>query len=169
MARRGQESTRAASSLRSASGFKKNSSLLDTFHALWQDCSPPDLQSRVEQRAHTLALSSLLCLGRHTVTNLLSTSGSQFQDWSAAYRLFSASRFEVPQLFAGLRASAAQCLPESAPLCISVDDSLLPKTGTKTPGVAWRRDPQGHSLRRRNAFTSTCVRHWKLHVAQKSP
>ena len=88
-------------------------------------------------------MSSLLCLGRHTVTNLLSTSGSQFQDWSAAYRLFSASRFDVPQLFAGLRAAAAQCLPESAPLCISVDDSLLPKTGTKTPGVAWRRDPQG--------------------------
>jgi hypothetical protein len=77
------------------------------------------------------------------VTNLLSTSGTQFQDWSAAYRLFSESRLEVTQMFSGLRSACLRLLPETWPLCISVDDSLLPKTGTKIPGVAWRRDPQG--------------------------
>ena len=77
------------------------------------------------------------------MTNLLSTSGTQFQDWSAAYRLFSESRIDVAQLFSGLRSAYVNLLPETSPLCISVDDSLLPKTGTQIPGVGWRRDPQG--------------------------
>jgi len=77
------------------------------------------------------------------VTGLLSTSGSQFQDWTAAYRLFSRDRIEVPNLFAGIRSAYLQALPPTAPLCISIDDSLLPKTGPKIPGVGWQRDPQG--------------------------
>jgi DDE superfamily endonuclease len=85
----------------------------------------------------------LLCLGRHTVTGLLSTSGSQFQDWTAAYRLFSRDRVEVPSLFTGIRSAYLESLPATAPLCISIDDSLLPKTGPTIPGVAWQRDPQG--------------------------
>src|SRR5712692_2038681 len=82
--------------------LKKNSALLDQFQALWQRCAPAELQTRIDHRAHTLALSSLLCLGRHTVTGLLSTSGSQFQDWTAAYRLFSQHRVDTASLFAGL-------------------------------------------------------------------
>jgi hypothetical protein len=85
----------------------------------------------------------LLCLGRHTVTGLLTTSGSQFQDWTAAYRMFSRLRLDPSVLFAGIRSACIEQLPPLAPLCISVDDSLLPKTGTKIPGVGWRRDPQG--------------------------
>ncbi len=77
------------------------------------------------------------------MTNLLSTSGTQFQDWSAAYRLFSESRIDRGQMFSGLRSAYLRLLPPTAPLCIAVDDSLLPKTGSKIPGVAWRRDPQG--------------------------
>lgn len=46
-------------------------------------------------------------------------------------------------MFSGLRSACLRLLPETSPLCISVDDSLLPKTGIKIPGVAWRRDPQG--------------------------
>jgi hypothetical protein len=122
---------------------KKNSALLDQFQALWQRCAPAEIQTRIDHRAHTLALSSLLCLGRHTVTGLLSTSGSQFQDWTAAYRLFSQQRVDTASLFAGLRSACLEQIPDSAPLCIAVDDSLLPKTGAKIPGVAWRRDPQG--------------------------
>lgn len=77
------------------------------------------------------------------MTGLISTSGSQFQDWTASYRLFSHLRLDPATLFSGIRAACLQQLPESAPLCISIDDSLLPKTGAKIPGVAWRRDPQG--------------------------
>jgi hypothetical protein len=77
------------------------------------------------------------------MTGLISTSGSQFQDWSAPYRLFSHLRIDPAALFSGIRSAYLQQLPATAPLCISIDDSLLPKTGTKIPGVAWRRDPQG--------------------------
>jgi DDE superfamily endonuclease len=77
------------------------------------------------------------------VTGLLSTCGSQFQDWTASYRLFSRLRLDPSVLFGGIRSACCQQMPEAAPVCISVDDSLLPKTGPKTPGVAWRRDPQG--------------------------
>ena len=88
-------------------------------------------------------LSALVCLGRHTVTGLLHTAGSSFQDWSAAYRLFSASRVEAQDLFAVVRRGLLEQLPATASLVVALDDSLLPKRGAKTPGVAWRRDPLG--------------------------
>lgn len=77
------------------------------------------------------------------MTGLLSTCGAQFQDWTASYRLFSRLRFDCQALFSGIRSACLKQLPPSSPVCLSVDDSLLPKRGAKTPGVAWRRDPQG--------------------------
>jgi hypothetical protein len=88
-------------------------------------------------------MSSLLCLGRHTVTGLLTTSGSQFQDWSATYRLFSQDRVPVPEIFSVVRRAIAGQLPAGAPFRAVLDDSLLRRSGTHTPGVGWRRDPLG--------------------------
>jgi hypothetical protein len=88
-------------------------------------------------------LSSLLCLGRHTVTGLLTTSGSQFQDWSATYRLFSQDRVPVPEIFSVVRRGIADQLPAAAPFRAVLDDSLLRRSGLHTPGVGWRRDPLG--------------------------
>ena len=50
-------------------------------------------------RPQALALSSLFYLGRHTVTGLLTTSGSQFQDRTAPYRLFSQNRIPLAEIF----------------------------------------------------------------------
>jgi hypothetical protein len=77
------------------------------------------------------------------VTGLLATCGAQFQDWTAAYGLFSRQRLDPEVLFAGIRRAWWDQLPGHAPCCVALDDSLLPKTGTKIPGVAWRRDSQG--------------------------
>jgi hypothetical protein len=77
------------------------------------------------------------------VTGLISTCGQQFQDWSAAYRLFSQRRISTENLFAGVRRTICEMLPPEAPLCLAVDDSLLRKTGRKIHGVGWRRDPLG--------------------------
>jgi hypothetical protein len=88
-------------------------------------------------------MSSLLCLGRHTVTGLLTTSGSQFQDWSATYRLFSQDRVPVPEIFSVVRRAVADQLPAGAPFRAVLDDSLLRRSGLHTPGVGWRRDPLG--------------------------
>jgi hypothetical protein len=77
------------------------------------------------------------------VTGLLTTSGSQFQDWSAAYRLFSQDRVPVPEIFSVVRRGIADQLPLGAPFRAVLDDSLLRRSGLHTPGVGWRRDPLG--------------------------
>ncbi len=88
-------------------------------------------------------MSSLLCLGRHTVTGLLTTCGLEFQDWSAEYRLFSRHRWPAADIFAMIRHAILAALPPQAPFAVAIDDSLLRKTGLRIPGVGWRRDPLG--------------------------
>jgi len=77
------------------------------------------------------------------VTGLLTTSGSQFQDWSSAYWLFSQDRLPMPDIFSVVRRGVADQLPPDAPFRAVLDDSLLRRSGLRTPGVAWRRDPLG--------------------------
>jgi len=86
-------------------------------------------------------LSSLVCLGRRTLTGLIGVSGLQFSDWSADYRLFSREgRFDPDMLFGVVRKGLVSELDEKEPLVVAIDDSCLPKTGKKTSGVGWRRD-----------------------------
>src|SRR5882724_4688531 len=144
MAHRRQSPSGAAPSRSSRYSFKKNSAgILPQFEQLWKECIPAFDQRRVAHRAQTLALSSLLCLGRHTVTGLLTTSGSQFHDWSATYRLFSKDRLPIADIFSVVRRGVAHQLPAGAPFRAVLDDSLLRRSGLHTPGVAWRRDPLG--------------------------
>lgn len=125
-------------------GFKKNSSgLLDHLEQLWRECLASFDQRRVGERAQALSLSTLLCLGRHTVTGLLTTCGAQFRDWTASYRLFSKERLPVSALFAVTRRAVVSELRPEAPVCAVLDDTLVRRAGLRTPGVAWRRDPLG--------------------------
>ncbi len=100
-------------------------------------------QERTWQRGKILALSALVCLGRHTLTGMLTTAGRQFNDWSADYRLFSKDRFEPDKLFAHVRKNLLLEIPESEPFVCCMDDSLFRKTGKKTYGVGYWRDPLG--------------------------
>ena len=144
MDRRGQEPPGSPPSSPARSHAKKNSaSLLAAFDELWRDCLPAFDQQRVAHRAQALSLSSLLCLGRHTVTGLLTTCGREFQDWSAEYRLFSRRRWPVADIFAVILRAVLGNRPARAPLTVAVDDSLLRKTSLRIPGVGWRRDPLG--------------------------
>ena len=86
-------------------------------------------------------------MGRHTLTGLLATSGRQFCDWSADYRLFSEERFDPDRLFSVVLDDLLEQLPEDAPLVAAMDDSILHKTGTRIPGVGDRRDPLGPPFR----------------------
>lgn len=88
-------------------------------------------------------MSSLVCLGRHTVTGLLSTSGLQFRDWTAAYRLFAWDRIDMSRLFSIISLEASKELPHDGRVYLAMDDSQLRKTGKHIHGVAWRRDPLG--------------------------
>ena len=144
MVRREQGTARPAPHQPPAFGSKKNSTgILAQLDQLWSQCFPDFHQRRLAQRAQTLSLSALLCLGRHTVTGLLTTCGAQFQDWSAAYRLFSRNRLPLDSLFSLIRRTVVAELPPHAPVCAVLDDTLVRRSGSRTPGVAWRRDPLG--------------------------
>ena len=77
------------------------------------------------------------------MTGLLTTCGSQFRDWTSSYRLFSHDRLPVDAIFSVVRRAVLAELPPQAPVCAVLDDSLLRRSGLRTPGVAWRRDPLG--------------------------
>ncbi len=88
-------------------------------------------------------MSALVCLGRRTITGLLTASGRQFVDWSAAYRLFEHERFATDPLFAPARRGVGEALGLGEPLGAMLDDTLLRKTGRTVHGAAWRRDALG--------------------------
>jgi hypothetical protein len=87
--------------------------------------------------------SQLLCLGRHTITGLLSTSGRIHCDWSADYRLYSRARVDPAALFGCALRAIDQQLPERKPLVVALDDSILRKRGSRVHGARWCRDPLG--------------------------
>jgi len=88
-------------------------------------------------------LAALLNQTRGTLTNLLCVGGTQDQDWSADYRLYSQDRLDEDVLFDHIRSTLLEHLPEEEPLVVALDDTTIRKTGTKTHGVGWKRDPLG--------------------------
>lgn len=123
----------------------------ETLDGLIQQCRPAFQQTRTWERARSLVYSSIACLGRHTVSGLLCATGRQFDDWTAAYRLFERERFDPEQLFAPVRRAVLDCLPKTMPIVAAIDDTLIRKKGKKVTGAAWRRDPLGAPFG--NAFT----------------
>ena len=97
----------------------------------------------MRQRVRRHLLSQLLCLGRHTLTGVLGTSGRLFCDWSADYRMYSSERVEPEKLFAPVRQSLTGRLAVEQPLVAALDDTRLRKSGRKTHGVKYTRDPLG--------------------------
>lgn len=98
-------------------------------------------QQRTWNRAWRLGISQLACVGRHTVTGLLSTAGRQFIDWTSDYRLYSQDCWNPRELFVPVARGILEMLPATAPVVAAVDDTVIRKTGPKIPGVAYRRDP----------------------------
>lgn len=97
----------------------------------------------MRERVHRHLLSQLLCLGRHTLTGVLGTSGRLFCDWSADYRMYSSERVNPEKLFKSVRRSLTCKLGRAEPLVVALDDTRLKKTGNKTHGVKYTRDPMG--------------------------
>lgn len=97
----------------------------------------------MRERVRRHLLSQLLCLGRHTVTGVLGTSGRLFCDWTADYRMYSSQRVEPEKLFAPVRQALTARLAPAQPLVAALDDTRLRKSGHKTHGVKYTRDPLG--------------------------
>lgn len=98
-------------------------------------------QRRTARRAERLGLSQLACLGRHTITGLLSTCGRELEDWSADYRLYSHDPWDPHDLFRPVLGGVLAYLGSDDPVVLGIDDTGVKKTGTHIRGVAYRRDP----------------------------
>jgi len=117
--------------------------MMDAFNRLFDNTKPAFTQERTFERARTLAMSSLVGLGRRTVSGMLCASAQQFTDWSAAYRLFERQRFDTNALFAPVRREVVKRLNPEEPLVVMMDDTLVRKRGRKVHGTGWKRDPLG--------------------------
>ena len=90
----------------------------------------------------------MVCLGRRTITGILCAQGRQFEDWAAAYRLFSRERIDFKAIFEVAENEILARLPPEQPLVVAMDDTLLRKRGKKIPGVGWTHDPLGPKFQR---------------------
>jgi hypothetical protein len=72
---------------------------------------------------------------------LICASGRQFLDWSADYRFFSRASWRPADVFAPVMRGVMDSLPDGAPLVMALDDTIIPKSGLRIPGVGYRRDP----------------------------
>ncbi|MBW1956901.1 MAG: transposase [Deltaproteobacteria bacterium] len=115
--------------------------ILRELERIIESARPAFKQERSLARGRRLALSQLLCLGRHTVTGLICASGRQFRDWSADYRLFSGERFDKDEVFTAIRREASDHLGEDEEVVCAMDDSLMRKSGRRIPGAGRLRDP----------------------------
>ena len=116
---------------------------MSAWQSLFDSARPAFSQQRTFDRARSLGLSALTCLGRRTVSGLLCASGQQFHDWSAAYRLFEQQRVDPSQLWTTVQNQLFTRLPESVPVVALMDDTLRRKRGRQISGTSWRRDPLG--------------------------
>lgn len=107
----------------------------------------PDLPPETHARVWRHVLSQLVCLGRHSITGLITTAGRQFMDWSADYRLYSRERVEPEELFRVVRRAVAAATPSPRPLVAAVDDTLLRRRGRPMPDAQYLRDPLGPPFR----------------------
>ena len=94
-------------------------------------------------KGRDLAYGLLNCMGRHTLTGMLTASGKQFLDWSSHYRLFSDCRINIEKLFDVICKKGIEQSPDQEMIVAHMDDTIIKKTGKKIPGTAWRRDPLG--------------------------
>ena len=90
-----------------------------------------------------LGLGLLCGQNPKTITSALEWLELDQQDWSAEYRLFSQAQWQVEDLFTSVFAQALACpsLAGTTRVYTGTDDTLLRKTGKKTPGTTYARDP----------------------------
>lgn len=118
--------------------------LLDSFDVLFEKAQSAFNQFRTWSRAKNLAHGILSCIGRSTITGWIVSSGLQFQDWSASYKLFTHNRIDNDALFSVIRREVVKMNDEEEHNIYGhADDTLFRKTGKKVSGAKWLRDPLG--------------------------
>ncbi len=116
---------------------------MEEFDRLFDKTRPAFAQERTFDRTRILTISTLVGLGRKTISGLLCATSQQFNDWSAAYRVFERERFDTEALFDPIRREVVDRIGQGEPFTVMIDDTLIRKQGRKVHGAAWRKDPLG--------------------------
>ncbi len=114
---------------------------LDLFRAnldLWR---PAFKQSRTFDRVTRVIQGLLASHGRSTLTNAITFNGREQQDWSADYKAFNRTGWDPRDLFRAVLAHGLKALPPETPVVMALDDTSLPKTGTRIPQARWCHNP----------------------------
>ena len=103
---------------------------------------PAFRDQRVFERFERLVFGLLTAEDRRTITSMLEACGRTNCDWSGDYRVFSRDVWNPSELF-GLLVPQILALEPSHERAIiaALDDTNVRKSGTRIPGVAYRRDP----------------------------
>lgn len=114
--------------------------LVEVLFCIFNQWSSSFSRKDVFHRALELAVASLLCFGRKTITSmaifLKRTSSIPVGD----YKFFSERKWESNDLFRPILGLAVQYIPDDY-ITIGVDDTRLAKTGKKIPYANWGRAP----------------------------
>lgn len=118
---------------------KKTASLYEAILKILEQ-APLASKEKLARRGQAHVLAQLACLGSKTVTGLITTLGGQQDDWTADYRLYAKDRIDPKALLRTVREEIRQ---EGEDVVCALDDTHLRKTGKKTYGVKYARDPMG--------------------------
>jgi len=98
-------------------------------------------QERSFERALRLALAHVLTPGQRLLSRLISTSGRHDRDWTADYKLFNRSPWQVESLFLPVIQSWTEQDFAQNYLVAAGDFTHLKKSGKHIPNVCCMRDP----------------------------
>ena len=115
--------------------------LLDAFLVHLEAWRPAFLQQRTFLRAMRLALAHVLTPGHRMISRLITSCGREQRDWSADYKLFSRSPWNLTKLFAPALAGCVARTEQESFIHVAADMTHLRKTGKKVAGVHCMRDP----------------------------
>lgn len=123
--------------------MEEKTGLLDALLGFCGRLRPAFQQDRTLERARRLLIGSLLVMGTHHLSRVISASGRDRgdQDWSADYRLFSRARWRIADLFRPVIEICLSHLTANRYVVAALDETHLRRTGKRIPQAGWYRDP----------------------------
>jgi hypothetical protein len=118
----------------------KKNTLIEVLFCIFNQWSSSFKRKDVFHRALELAVASLLCYGRKTITSMAIFLKRSSSIPVGDYKFFSERKWETNNLFRPILALAVQYIPDDY-ITIGVDDTRLAKTGKKIPYATWGRAP----------------------------
>jgi hypothetical protein len=125
-----------------------STSVVQQWQQLLTPMQPICKQQRSWQRLQLLNCGLLSTLGRHTLSQVITTLGAGDDDWSSWYRLFTQQRVKWGHAQQQLVRAVNQECAAKAPFVVGLDATHLPRTSERMPAVrlvphprtpAWRR------------------------------